>query len=175
MTHNMHIHCLLSLHLTHVKTRQDTAADSAIRYDVGVTLRAAKRLMVSSQLSGLGASLEPHVPGNLTLPIMWAQEAGEATPALAARFSGPLHTAHWLAVHLGTICYLVGGSLLLIGVVLASATVELAADRDSCLLSAARRVLLEDDQRGDEQRGVGNAQQRLIDDAEGGTGAELEP
>ena len=49
-------------------------------------MRAYKRLMVSSQVSDLGSTLDPKVPGNLTIPIFWAQEYSQINEDQAQQF-----------------------------------------------------------------------------------------
>jgi hypothetical protein len=57
----------------------------------GITLRAFKRMMMSSRIGPLGSVLEPHVAPNLTIPIFWAEESGEATADMAQRFKSSLY------------------------------------------------------------------------------------
>lgn len=49
-------------------------------------MRAFKRMMMSSRIGSLGGVLEPHVAGNLTIPIFWVEETGEAPKELAQQF-----------------------------------------------------------------------------------------
>jgi hypothetical protein len=48
-------------------------------------------MMMSSRIGKLGSVLEPHVAPNLTLPIFWAEESGEATADLAQQFKTSLY------------------------------------------------------------------------------------
>ncbi|KAF6251207.1 CD36 family-domain-containing protein [Scenedesmus sp. NREL 46B-D3] len=59
----------------------------------GITLRAFKRMMMSSRIGDLGSVLEPNVAPNLTIPIFWAEESGEVTQDLAQQFRSSLYSA----------------------------------------------------------------------------------
>eukprot|EP00879_Flechtneria_rotunda_P028466 GHRR01030582.1.p1 GENE.GHRR01030582.1~~GHRR01030582.1.p1 ORF type:complete len:491 (+),score=126.44 GHRR01030582.1:556-2028(+) len=116
----------------------------------GVTMRAYKRLMLSSRLGPLGSVLEPGVAGNLTIPMFWAEETGQLTHDLARQFKSSVYRAQWFIANLGKMCWILGGSLILIGILLAVLTVELASDPDKwpgqpasdvVVLAAARDML----------------------------------
>lgn len=89
-------------------------------------MRAYKRLMMSSQVAGLGSVLDPHVPGNLTIPMFWAEEAAAAPPDVTAAFKASVYRAVWVTRHLRHACLLGGGGLLLLGVIMAALTADLA-------------------------------------------------
>jgi hypothetical protein len=48
-------------------------------------------MMMSSRIAPLGGVLEPHVAPNLTIPIFWAEESGEATEEMAQQFKTSLY------------------------------------------------------------------------------------
>jgi hypothetical protein len=48
-------------------------------------------MMMSSRIGELGSVLEPHVAPNLTIPIFWAEESGEATENLTQQFKSSLY------------------------------------------------------------------------------------
>ncbi|WIA16356.1 hypothetical protein OEZ85_013054 [Tetradesmus obliquus] len=96
----------------------------------GITLRAFKRMMMSSRIGGLGSVLEQHVAPNLTIPIFWAEESGEAPQELAQQFKSTLYRAQWMVANLAKVCWIAGGCCMLCGIVLAVLTVQLAADPD---------------------------------------------
>jgi hypothetical protein len=52
----------------------------------GITMRAYQRLQVSSQVAGLGATLDPLVSPNTTLPLFWAELSSEITQEAATQF-----------------------------------------------------------------------------------------
>jgi hypothetical protein len=56
-----------------------------------MTMRAYKRLMVSSQVAGLGSTLDPKVAGNLTIPIFWAQEYSQINEEQAQEFKDKVY------------------------------------------------------------------------------------
>eukprot|EP00775_Hariotina_reticulata_P003236 gene3236-3513_t len=113
----------------------------------GITLRAFKRLMVSSRVGGLGSVLDPKVVGNLTIPMFWAEEAVEAPEAATKMFTTRVYRAQWVVLYLGKACWLASGLLLLSGLVLAVLTVQLAADPDrwpggpADVMASARNML----------------------------------
>jgi hypothetical protein len=47
--------------------------------------------MVSSRVGGLGSVLDPHVVGNLTIPMFWAEEAVEAPEAATQMFTNRVY------------------------------------------------------------------------------------
>jgi hypothetical protein len=49
-------------------------------------MRAYQRLQVASQVAGLGATLDPLVPANTTLPLFWAELSSEITQEAATQF-----------------------------------------------------------------------------------------
>uniref|UniRef100_A0A383W126 Uncharacterized protein n=1 Tax=Tetradesmus obliquus TaxID=3088 RepID=A0A383W126_TETOB len=129
----------------------------------GITLRAFKRMMMSSRIGGLGSVLEPHVAPNLTIPIFWAEESGEAPQELAQQFKSTLYRAQWMVANLAKVCWIAGGCCMLCGIVLAVLTVQLAADpdkwqpvaADESAIAAARDMLY--NTRGAASRGAGAA------------------
>jgi hypothetical protein len=60
--------------------------------------------------------------------MFWAEEVVAVTPALAAQFKSQVYRAQWVAAKLGKLCWLVGGALLLVGVLLAAVAVEATSD-----------------------------------------------
>lgn len=61
----------------------------------GITMQAAKRMMMSSQLANLGDTLEPLVAGNRTIPIFWAEEASALEESQAQAFKGSVYRCAW--------------------------------------------------------------------------------
>lgn len=114
----------------------------------GITMRALKRLQISSRMGSLGDVLDPKVPGNLTIPMFWGEEWAEAPAHLAQQFKSTVYTAQWLERNLGKLCWILGGCFVLFGIILAVVTVELASDPDkwaptseAAVIAAARGML----------------------------------
>lgn len=112
--------CDMDQHMTWVDVEPTT----------GITMRVLKRLMMSSRVGDLGSVLDPAVRQNLTIPMFWAEESVALTHQLAEQFKSRVYTALWVLEHLGKMCWIGGGLLVLLGVILAVLTVELAADPD---------------------------------------------
>ncbi|PNW71524.1 hypothetical protein CHLRE_16g657950v5 [Chlamydomonas reinhardtii] len=79
------------------RSRHATFLD--VEPNTGVTMRAAKRLQLSSQLSDTArAVLEPGIGAPLLLPVFWAEEASQVSEAQAAAFRGSVYRVQgWVA------------------------------------------------------------------------------
>ncbi|KAG2441772.1 hypothetical protein HXX76_003385 [Chlamydomonas incerta] len=85
------VECNRDLHTTFLDVEPNT----------GVTMRAAKRLQLSSQLSDSArAVLEPAIAAPLLLPVFWAEEASQVSEAQAAAFRGSVYRVQRLAAAL---------------------------------------------------------------------------
>ncbi|GIL87240.1 hypothetical protein Vretifemale_15338 [Volvox reticuliferus] len=72
----------------------------------GVTMRAAKRLQLSSQLTTSARStLEPFIRNSLILPIFWAEEASQVSGVQAALFRSSVYTAQHIVTAVRTWSY----------------------------------------------------------------------
>ncbi|KAG2451781.1 hypothetical protein HYH02_003559 [Chlamydomonas schloesseri] len=85
------VECDPRLHTTYIDVEPTT----------GVTMRAAKRLQLSSQLSDTArATLEPGIASSLLLPVFWAEEASQVSEAQAAAFRGSVYRVQALVAAL---------------------------------------------------------------------------
>ncbi|EFJ44403.1 hypothetical protein VOLCADRAFT_95412 [Volvox carteri f. nagariensis] len=64
----------------------------------GITMRAAKRLQLSSQITtSARMTLEPTITTSIILPIFWAEEASRISPSQAAAFRSTVYRAQRIA------------------------------------------------------------------------------
>lgn len=130
----------------------------------GITMRAYKRLQMSSRIGKLGSVLEPKVSGDLVIPMFWAEETAQAPADLAQQFKATVYRAQWFERNLGKLSWILGGCFVLFGIILAVVTVELGADPEKwaptshAAAIAAARDMFTVQPTADEETGVQTAE-----------------
>ncbi|KXZ42318.1 hypothetical protein GPECTOR_162g133 [Gonium pectorale] len=88
--------CDLPTHATFIDVEPNT----------GITMRAAKRLQLSSEITDSArATLEPGLRNATILPVFWAEEASQISPEQGAAFAATVYAAQRLAARLAAVGY----------------------------------------------------------------------
>ncbi|GIL50309.1 hypothetical protein Vafri_6517 [Volvox africanus] len=96
----------------------------------GITMRAAKRLQLSSQLTtSARGTLEPFIGTSLILPIFWAEEASQISGVQAASFRGSVYRAQHIVMAVRTWSYPVATAAIALAVLASLVVGRLSAQQ----------------------------------------------